>query len=285
MDCNKDPIIEIEGLRKNYGEFQLRIPKLSIYQGEYIGLIGENGAGKSTLIKLILNLVEKDEGVIKLFKKPVLNSSLKKEIGVVFDQCYYSGLLCVQELNAILKYVYKSKWNEDQFIRDAKNHALPLKQPIATLSQGMKAKLNLISTFAHSPRLILLDEATNNLDPVVRREINEEIKNYTYQTGCTVLFSSHLVNELELLCNRMFFMNKGSILLETSPEELKTSYYTVDLEKNTAIPKETLAVIPNKKYISCLTYGIPSGIDSSLVQRGVSTDDLMYFLTRGEKVQ
>lgn len=285
MDCSKDAIIEIQGLRKNYGKFQLQVPKLTIFEGDYIGLIGENGAGKSTLIKLILNLVEKDDGVIKLFGEPILKSSLKKEIGIVFDQCNYSGLLCVQELNRIFKYVYKSKWNEGQFIHNAKKHALPLMQPIGTFSQGMKAKLNLITAFAHSPRLILLDEATNNLDPVVRKEINDEIRTYARQTGCTVLFSSHLVNELEVLCNRIFLMNKGRILLETSPEELETSYCTVELKNGTAIPEGALALIPNEKSVSYLTYGIPSCIDSTLVRKGVTTAELMYYLTRGENVR
>ncbi len=284
MRTNKEIILEIEDLEKNFDQFQLKIPNLSIYEGECVGLIGENGAGKTTLIKLILNLINKDKGEIKVFGSKAINTSIKEDIGVVFDQCSYSGLLCIKELNKILKNIYKNKWNENQFISDVKKQGLPLENKISTFSQGMKAKLNIISSFAHSPKLLILDEATSNLDPVVRREINEEIRIYTDKTGCTTLFSSHLVNELEVICDRIFLMDGGSIILETSPNELKSEYYIANIDINSDIPNETISIIKKENYLSCLIYGLPDDININSITKGVSVDDLMYYLKRGVKL-
>lgn len=284
MRTNKKIILEIEDLEKNFDQFQLKIPNLSIYEGECVGLIGENGAGKTTLIKLILSLINKDKGGIKVFESNTINTPIKEEIGVVFDQCSYSGLLCIRELNKILKRIYINKWNENQFISDVKKQGLLLEKEISTFSQGMKAKLDIISAFAHSPKLLILDEATSNLDPVIRREINEEIRNYTDKTGCTILFSSHLVNELELICDRIFLIDGGSIILETSPDELKSNYYIANIDINSDIPNETISIIKKENYLSCLMYGVPNDIDGKSITKGVSVDDLMYYLKRGVKV-
>lgn len=287
MIYDRKTIIEIEALEKKYGEFEIKIPELIIHEDECIGLVGENGAGKSTLIKMIFNIVKKDAGRIKLFQENTLSPLVKEKIGFVTDECHYSRLLCINDINIILKNVYKNTWNEHRFFMDVRRYDLPINKPIAAFSSGMKAKLNIITVFAHNPKLIILDEATNNLDPVVRKEINKEIKNYTRQSGGTVLFSSHLVNELEQMCNRILFLNKGSIILDFNPEQVKSGcYYLVNQERRKSIPKGALSVKYHEDSAIYIVYSeYPSNQDNSLYQQITSTEDLMYYLTKGMRLK
>ncbi|MDD7306149.1 MAG: ATP-binding cassette domain-containing protein [Peptoniphilaceae bacterium] len=207
MENNSKIIVEVKELEKKYDSFNLKIPNLEISEGEFVGIVGENGAGKTTLIRLILNLTEKNSGFVKLFNNKILDDEVKKKIGFVSEQCAFSGLLTVEDINRILKNIYKANWQQDKFFNNIKKHSLPLNKNLDNFSTGMKAKLCLFAALAHSPKLLILDESTSNLDPIIRRDINLELKSYSKKTGCTIIFSSHLVSELEEVCDRIIFID------------------------------------------------------------------------------
>ncbi|SFU95307.1 ABC transporter ATP-binding protein [Butyrivibrio sp. M55] len=277
----KDNIIEICNLKKKYDGFELNIPKLYIGKGQCIGLIGENGAGKSTLIKLILQLIGKDSGEILIFGDTIVSKQTKKEISVVFDTNNYNGNLTINELNIILNRIFGRKWDEKKYFNQVMANGLPREKKIDTFSLGMKAKLNIIIAFSHNPRILILDEATSNLDPVVRIEINNIIKQYIRDTGCTVVFSSHIVNELEEIADRLLFLRKGKIALDTTPYRLRNNYRLIKIKDKKLLSDDMLAVERNEGYYLCLTDNIKDKHETEIVKQGVSTGEVLYYLAKG----
>lgn len=253
MAKDKRIVIDIEGLEKSYGSFKLNIPRLKIREGEFLGLVGENGAGKTTLIKLIMNLVKKDKGEIKIFGNEKFSYEIKNNIGVVFDKNSISGLLTVRETAKILKHIYKDKWDEELFFKKIDKHQLPIDKPTKSFSTGMKAKLNLFKTFAYFPKLMILDEATSNLDPIVRREINNELKNFCEKTSSAIIFSSHLVSELEDLSDRIVLIDEGKIELDVRKEDVK-NYYIIDLNDKPDHDSDIIAIKEESGKTLALSY-------------------------------
>lgn len=283
MGSGKDTAIEIEHLEKHYDGFDLEIPSLSIRKGEVVGLIGENGAGKSTLIKLILNLIRSDGGMIRINGRDVADASVRGDFGVVFDHCCLSGVLSARDVGRIFQGAYRDSWDGAYYLDFVKRFSLPPDKSIKTFSHGMKAKLSMAAALAHSPKLLILDEATSNLDPIVRREINETIERYARRSGCTVLFSSHLVNELESLCDRMVLMSHGKAVLIATPEQLRSDYFVVEVEEGTAPPPGTLAWIRKESRISFLVHGALPAMAGLSITAGVSAETMLYYLERGER--
>jgi len=276
----KDIAIEICGLEKKYDGFELSIPKLSVEKGQCIGLIGENGAGKSTLIKLMLQLVEKDSGEIFIFGDAAISKQRKKEISVVFDSNSYNGDLTINELNIILNGIFGERWDEKKYFNQVMENGLPREKKIESFSLGMKAKLNIIIAFSHNPRMLILDEATSNLDPVVRIEINNIIKHYIEDTGCTVVFSSHIVNELEEIADRLLFLHKGKMALDTTPYRLRNDYRLIKVKDKKAISEHVVAIVSDGEEYVCLTDNADD-YEMEIVKQGVSTGEVLYYLAKG----
>lgn len=137
--------------------------------------------------------------------------------------------------------MYKDKWNQELFFKKIDKYQLPIDKPTKSFSTGMKAKLNLFKTFAYLPKLMILDESTSNLDPIVRREINNELKSFCKETFSTIIFSSHLVTELEDLSDRMILIDEGEIELDVGKEDVK-NYYIIDLNDKSKHKSEIIAI-------------------------------------------
>ncbi len=224
MQSGQEPVVRIRGLRKRLDHFVLDIPSLEIGRGEVVGLIGENGAGKSTLIKLLLGVIPSDGGEIGVFGQQFLTPALRERIGVAFDQCWFSDALNLRDVEAILRGLYPRAWNTEMFFALADRLGLGAKQKIAEYSSGMKAKLGILSAVCHAPDLLVLDEPTNSLDPVMRFDVNRMIRDFGESGGKTVLFSSHIVNELEDFADRILLMRGGTIVFDCRTDSLKTDY-------------------------------------------------------------
>ena len=214
-------LLEIRGLCKHYPSFSLENVGFSLPAGSIMGFIGENGAGKTTTLKLILNEVRRDAGKIRIFGKDNIRDELevKKQIGVVFDESYFYEELTAADVGKILKRVFQT-WDQPLYEKYQKDFELPKKKKIKEYSKGMKMKLSIASAIAHHPRLLILDEATSGLDPVVRSDILDLFLDFIQNEECGVLFSSHITTDLERVADYVTFLHKGRVVFSKPKDEL-----------------------------------------------------------------
>lgn len=217
--------IEIKGLCKSFDGFALDHIDLTVPGGSIMGLIGENGAGKSTTIKCILNLVRRDAGEITLLGRDNLADELtvKREIGVVLDECCFHENLRPGDVDQILRRVYPT-WDRALFQDYCRRFSLPGNKTVKEYSRGMKAKLSLAAALAHRPRLLILDEATSGLDPVVRDELLEEFMAFIQDEDHAILISSHITSDLEKAADYIAYIHRGKVVLTGAKDELLERY-------------------------------------------------------------
>lgn len=217
--------LTISGLTKKYREFTLSNISFEVPQGAIVGLIGENGAGKSTTLGAILGVVQKDAGQISIWGESVdsLKPDTKENIGVVFDGTNFSEELTPKKLNKVLRGVYTS-WDESYFFSLLEKLSLPAQKKIKTFSKGMKAKLSIAAAFAHHPKLLILDEATSGLDPVVREDILDMLLDFVQDEENSILVSSHITTDLEKVADYIVFIHEGRVIFSGSKDELLEGY-------------------------------------------------------------
>lgn len=217
--------LEIKNLSKFYNGFTLDNLNLTLPQGCIMGLIGENGAGKTTTIKLILDMINRDSGSIKIFGKDNKdNLKLTKEnIGVVLDEVGISECLTAKQVGKIMKYTFKN-WDEQTFSEYLIKLSVPENKKFKEFSRGMKMKLGIAIALSHNAKLLILDEATSGLDPIVRDEVIDIFGEFTRDENHAVLISSHIVSDLEKICDYIAFLHKGKLLLCEEKDRLKEQY-------------------------------------------------------------
>ena len=217
--------IEIKGLCKSYPDFSLQNIDLTLPGGTIMGLIGENGAGKTTTIKCILNLIRRDAGEITLLGRDNLREerAAKAGVGVVLDECVFHDALRPRDLERILAPVYPT-WDNGLYRDYLDKFRLPGKNLIKTFSRGMKMKLSLAAALAHRPQLLILDEATAGLDPVVRDEILDEFLNFICDEDHAILISSHITSDLEKAADYITYLHQGRVVLSQPKDELLDRY-------------------------------------------------------------
>lgn len=218
--------IEIKNLVKSYGDFTLSIDSLSIPCGCIMGLIGSNGAGKSTMIKSILDLIKTDSGEITVNGISNKLESSREDVGVVFDEIKFSQVFTASDVRLVLKGVYKN-WDDELFSKYIEQFKLPLKKKIKEFSRGMKMKLSLAAALAHHPKLLILDEATSGIDPVVRDEILDIFLDFIQDEQHTILASSHIISDLEKAADYVTFINNGRIVFCEEKDTLMEKYRIV----------------------------------------------------------
>lgn len=217
--------LTVSGLTKQYGAFTLSDISFEVPQGTIAGLIGENGAGKSTTLHAILGLIRKDRGEISVLGSPIeeLQPEVRENIGVVFDGTNFSEELTPRKLNKVLKGIYRS-WDEDYFFDLLNKLSLPAAKKIKSFSKGMKAKLSLAAAFAHHPKLLILDEATSGLDPIVRDGILDMFLDFVQDEENSILVSSHITSDLEKVADYIIFIHEGRLIFSKPKDELLESY-------------------------------------------------------------
>ena len=217
--------LEIEHLSKDYGSFRLEDVSFAIPGGTIMGLIGENGAGKSTTIKCILNLIRRDGGTIRVLGMDNLQEerSAKEAIGVVLDESTFHDTLRPTEVGQVLKHLYKS-WDAPLFAQYLDKFGLPRKKTIKEFSKGMKTKLSIAAALSARPRLLILDEATSGLDPVVRDEILDEFLTFIQDEDHAVLISSHITSDLEKAADYVTYLHRGRVAVQGAKDELLETY-------------------------------------------------------------
>ena len=239
-----DAILQIENLTRQYPGFLLDHISFSIPKGSIMGLIGENGAGKSTTIKAALNLIKRDEGKVTFWGQDLsLSEGLKEDIGVVFDGINFYETLTPAQVGNISGAAYK-QWDSSLYHNYLQRFQLPADKEIKNFSKGMKTKLCIAAALSHDPKLLILDEATSGLDPVIRDDILDVFLEFVQDENHSILMSSHISSDLEKIADYITFIHQGKVLFCKSKDELRYRYGIIHCKTevfHTIDPSEILA--------------------------------------------
>lgn len=242
--------IEIKGLVKKYDEkFQLGKLDLTVPKGVIVGLIGENGAGKTTLLKAILNIIQTDEGTIKINGRDNHEEKTKENIGVVLDNMFFPELLTAKDIELAMRGIAKN-WDTELYYNYLKEFSLPVDKPLKALSKGMRKKLEIATALSHHPDILILDEATSGLDPVIRNEILDIFLNFIQDENHTIILSTHITSDLEHVADKIVFIDQGKIVLDKDRDELIDHYGILkcDPDKMDQVKKEDYICYKKNKY-------------------------------------
>lgn len=277
--------LEIKNLSKNFPDFKLDNLSLTLPSGCIMGLIGENGAGKSTTIKLILDMLHKDSGSITIFGKDNTDNIefTKEDIGVVMDEIGIPGCLTTKQVGKIMKNTFRN-WNDDEFIRLLNKFSLPDNKEFNEFSRGMKMKLGIAIAMSHGSKLLLLDEATSGLDPVVRDEVVDMLSEFTRDEDHSILISSHIVSDLEKLCDYIAFLHNGKLLLCEEKDVLLAEYGIIHCTEKQLSELDSAAI----KHKKVSPYGIEAivlrnEIPKSINISPISIEELFVFMVKEAK--
>ena len=220
-----DTALSVCGLTNKYRDFVLDEVTSDVPRGTIVGLIGENGAGKSTTLNAILGLISKDAGTISILdnSENEISDSIRNKIGVVFDGNNFPDTLSPKQLNSVFKNIYTT-WEENTFLTMLKTLSIPEKREIKAFSKGMKMKLSIAVALSHHSELLILDEATSGLDPVVRDDILDMFLNFVQDENNSILVSSHITSDLEKVADYIVFIHNGKVVFNKPKDELKYKY-------------------------------------------------------------
>lgn len=283
-------ILEINNLHKKYDSFSLNNVSFSLERGFVMGFIGPNGSGKTTTIKLIMNLIKKHSGEIKVFGLDNLKceNEIKERIGFVYDENYYYDELTIEEMKRIIAPFYAA-WEEQLYQKYIKDFELPPKKKIKELSKGMKLKFSLALALSHQAELLVMDEPTSGLDPVFRNELLDILRGYMALENKGVLFSTHVTSDLEKIADYITMINKGEIVLSMSREDLFEEFILLKGPKsalNEKLKNELVGWRENNLGFEGLarkTPGSGSWSERNIVPECPTLDEIMLYKVRGDK--
>lgn len=278
--------IEIKGLEKRYDGFQLGSFDLTLPSGCIMGLVGENGAGKSTTIKLIMNVIGRDAGEISVLgvdNRSAEFRDVKEDIGVVLDEAYFPEVMSARNVGKVMALTYKN-WDAAAFEGYLKKFSLAPDKIFKDYSRGMRMKLAIAAALSHGAKLLILDEATSGLDPMARDELLDIFNDFTRDENCSILLSSHIVSDLEKICDYIAFLHKGRLVLCEEKDRLLEEYALVRL------PEERLSELSEESIISRRASGygtealvLRGGIPAAIPTEHTSLEDIILFLAKGDE--
>lgn len=277
--------IEVKGLVKEYKTFTLGPIDLQVPGGSILGLIGENGAGKTTLIKSMLGIVRPTAGEVSLLGADP--DRAKADIGIVLDDCFFSEYLRVKDVDSVLRRVFKT-WDRELYRDYLDKFGLAGTKNIKELSRGMRMKLSLAAALAHRPKLLLLDEATAGLDPVVRDEILDEFLAFVSDDDHAILISSHITSDLEKVADYIAYLHQGKLLLCDEKDRLLESYGRLVCARSDLDQVDRGYVVATRKSQYSTEALIRHRGDFKrlyprLTVEPVTLDELMVFIVKGEQ--
>lgn len=278
--------IEIKGLEKRYDGFQLGSFDLTLPSGCIMGLVGENGAGKSTTIKLIMNAIGRDAGEISVLgvdNRSAGFRDVKEDIGVVLDEAYFPEVMSARNVGKVMALTYKN-WDAAAFEGYLKKFSLAPDKIFKDYSRGMRMKLAIAAALSHGAKLLILDEATSGLDPMARDELLDIFNDFTRDENCSILLSSHIVSDLEKICDYIAFLHRGRLVLCEEKDRLLEEYALVRL------PEERLRELPEESVISRRASGyatealvLRGGIPAAIPTEHTSLEDIILFMAKGDE--
>lgn len=282
-------MLKIDKIKKQYKDFQLQC-SMEIPKGRITGFVGPNGAGKSTTIKAILGLITLDSGSIQIRGKDVkeMTAQDRERLGVVLSDAGFSRYFRIKDICRIMKRMYQN-FHEKEFLENCKRFQLPTDKVLKDFSTGMKAKLHVLLAISHEAELLILDEPTAGLDVIVRDEMLELIRNYMEEGNRSVLISSHISSDLEGLCDDLYMIQNGTVILHEDTDVLLSRYGTLKVTKQQMQTVDSAYILKKVKEsfgYRCLTDNIQYYLENEpevVVEKG-SIDDVITLMIRGEKV-
>ena len=228
-------VIELKNVVKDYGDFKLDHISFAVPEGSVCGFIGQNGAGKTTTINLILDIINRDEGEINLFGKPVDkdHAYVREDVGVVFDEMGFHEFMTAKDINIMMKNIYKN-WDEVAFFDYLKKFSLPSKKKCGAFSRGMRMKLQIAVAMSHKAKLLIMDEPTSGLDPIVRNEMIGIFRDFVVEEDHTILLSSHIMGDLEKIADEVVFIDGGKIVFSGNKDEILEKHGILKCKKEEA---------------------------------------------------
>ena len=280
--------IEVRNLCKRYPGFALEDVNFTLPSGCVLGLVGENGAGKSTIINLLMNAIRRDNGEVRVLGTDPMDPCFirtKQEIGVVLDEAHFPELLTATDVGKMMQSCY-ANWDASLYRAYLARFDLPERKSFKDYSRGMRMKLAIAVALSHGARLLILDEATGGLDPMARDEMLDILNDFTREENHSILISSHIVSDLEKLCDTIAFLHKGRLLLWGDKDTLREEYA---LWQGTAAQLAQLD--PGAVYGRRVTpYGVSALVRREKMPAGarlapVSIEELFVMMVKGENAQ
>lgn len=281
---NSQYAVEVRGLSKSFGDFRLGELDWRVPAGSIMGLVGENGAGKTTLLKLLMNVLLRDSGEVSVLDRDNQSAGfvrLKEEIGVVINEAGLPGYLNAGELDRIMRQTFTA-WDGAYYRQMLHDFGLPSKKLIKDFSCGMKMKLCIALAMSHHPRLLILDEPTSGLDPMVRDSILNILNDFTRDPQNSIIISSHIVSDLEKICDYITFLHKGELMFCEEKDRLLEDYAILKLSA------ADFADIPPEAVISkrIESYGVEALVRKDRINPAIAIEhstleDIIIFWAKG----
>lgn len=279
--------IELSHINKSFGDFAIRDLNLTVPSGTICGLVGENGAGKSTTIRLLMGALQPDSGTAAVLGVDVTAPEfreVKEDVGVVLDEAYFPESLNAMQVGKIMAATYR-RWDQKTYDGYLKRFDLPEKKQFKDFSRGMRMKLAIAVALSHQPKLLVLDEATAGLDPIVRDEVLDIFNEFTREEDHSILISSHILSDLEKLCDYVAFIHKGDLLFCEEKDRLLEQYgiFEDSKENLNCLQPEAIVAREENRY-----GGVRALVRRDLAPAGFqlekpSVEDIVLFLVKGAK--
>lgn len=285
-------ILELQQLCKSFPKSNFILDKLSfsLPYGAILGFVGENGAGKTTTIGCILNTVRKDSGTVKLFGKEMqdIDTDIREKIGVVYDGDNFPGFWTANQLSQVMEGIY-TQWDNNLFQKYLENFHIPLKQKIKNYSKGMTMKLAIAVALSHHPQLLILDEATSGLDPIIRDEMLDVFLEFVQEESHSILLSSHITSDLEKVADYITFIHHGKLIMTVSKNDLVYNYAVMRCKESQFLALDPRDIIAYRKRDFQVDVLVADGKKAQQKYKGVvvdhvSVDEIMLLLVKGERV-
>ena len=285
-------ILELQQICKTFPKSNFILDKLSfsLPYGAILGFVGENGAGKTTTIGCILNTVRKDSGMVKLFGKEMrdIDTDIREKIGVVYDGDNFPGFWTAKQLSQVMEGIY-TQWDNALFQKYLEDFHLPVKQKIKNYSRGMTMKLAIAAALSHHPQLLILDEATSGLDPIMRDEMLDVFLEFVQEESHSILLSSHITSDLEKVADYVAFIHNGKLIMTVSKNDLVYNYAVMRCKESQFLALDPSDIIAYRKRDFQIDVLVANGKEAQRKYKGavvdhVSVDEIMLLLVKGERV-
>lgn len=283
-------ILELHQVSKTYpkSDFTLDNLSLSLPYGAILGFVGENGAGKTTTIDCILNTVRKDSGTVKLFGREMgdEDTDIREKIGVVYDGDNFPGFWTATHLSRVMAGLY-AQWDDALFQKYLEEFRLPPRQKIRSYSRGMTMKLALAAALSHHPQLLILDEATSGLDPIMRDDMLDVFLEFVQEESHSIFLSSHITSDLDKIADYIAFLHMGKLIMTVSRNDLAYKYGVMrcrESQFSALHPEDMIAYRKRDFQIDVLVSDVEAARNKyrDAVIDHVSVDEVMLLLVKGK---
>ena len=280
--------IQLSHINKSFGDFAIRDLCLEVPSGTICGLVGENGAGKSTTIRLLMGALRPDSGSARVLGTDVSSPefrAVKEDIGVVLDEAYFPEVLNVDQVGKIMAKTYR-RWDPAKYSTYLDRFQLPEKRQFKDFSRGMKMKLAIAVALSHDPKLLILDEATAGLDPIVRDEIlNIFFSEFARDEEHSILISSHILSDLEKLCDYIAFLHQGRLLFCDEKDRLLEEYgiFTGTVEQADSLRPEAVVYREDGSYGGVRALVRRAEVPAGFLLERATIEDIILFTVKGAK--